>query len=281
MTKFLIASLAGLVAGLSAAPEAPAPPGGGARRRRRRRVRPRRRGARRGRPQRRRRARTPTFRAPRTLHDQLSVTTLLAAEGYTTIVGYGLEEHVADRAARRPLALRRRRLTAGLRRAPAEALETAATRAGGRHEAGCGGGVLRAGLAGRRDRGGTGAGGRTRGGTRRGRGGRRLGDLRRGRPLGRQHERQPVARRRARPDGVLRQRGQHGRDDRAAATAPRRPRSTSARRAPPTSPAPARARTRSRTRAARTSSPGWTSTTTARAISARPRRCSSTPRRTT
>ena len=94
MTKFLIASLAGLVAGLSAAPEAPAPPAGervavvadasgpggaervAAARSRRRRARSR-------------------LRAPRTLHDQLSVTTLLAAEGYTTIVGYGLEEHVA------------------------------------------------------------------------------------------------------------------------------------------------------------------------------------------
>ena len=36
-----------------------------------------------------------TLRIPRTLHDQLSVTSLLAAEGFTTIVGYGLEEHVA------------------------------------------------------------------------------------------------------------------------------------------------------------------------------------------
>ncbi len=36
-----------------------------------------------------------TFRAPRTLHEQLSVTALLAAQGYTTIVGYGLEAPVA------------------------------------------------------------------------------------------------------------------------------------------------------------------------------------------
>ena len=37
----------------------------------------------------------PTFRAPRTLHDQLSVTSRLAAEGYTTIVGFGLEENAS------------------------------------------------------------------------------------------------------------------------------------------------------------------------------------------
>ncbi len=35
------------------------------------------------------------FRAPRTLHDQLSVTSRLAAEGYTTIVGFGLEEYAS------------------------------------------------------------------------------------------------------------------------------------------------------------------------------------------
>ena len=46
-----------------------------------------------------------------------------------------------------------------------------------------------------------------RGRSRRGRRGRRLRDLRRGRPLGRQHEQQPLARRRARPDRLLRQRG--------------------------------------------------------------------------
>jgi hypothetical protein len=91
MTKFIVASIAGLVAGLSAAPEAPAPraadrvavvvdasgPGAEAR------VAAARDDARR---------RQAAFRAPRTLHDQLSVTSLLAAEGYATIVGYGLEE---------------------------------------------------------------------------------------------------------------------------------------------------------------------------------------------
>ena len=94
MTKLLIASLAGLVAGLSAAPEGPAP-----------------RAAERvavvvdasgpGAEQRLEAAhseaaeRGATLRVPRTLHDQLSVTSLLAAEGYTTIVGYGLEEHAS------------------------------------------------------------------------------------------------------------------------------------------------------------------------------------------
>ena len=94
MTKFLVAALAGLVAGLSAAPDTPAPPaaervavvvdasGPGAAAR----IAAARRAAARLRAE---------FRAPRTLHDQLSVTTLLAAEGYTTIVGYGLEERVA------------------------------------------------------------------------------------------------------------------------------------------------------------------------------------------
>jgi hypothetical protein len=90
MTKLLVASLAGLVAGLTAAPEAPAPraadrvavvvdasgPGAAAR------VAAARTAA---------RERHATFRAPRTLRDQLSVTARLAAEGYTTIVGYGLE----------------------------------------------------------------------------------------------------------------------------------------------------------------------------------------------
>jgi hypothetical protein len=94
MTKFIVASLAGLVAGLSAAPEAPAPraadrvavvvdaSGSGAETRI---------AAARADAQRRHAA----FRAPRSLHEQLSVTALLAAEGYTTIVGYGLEEHAA------------------------------------------------------------------------------------------------------------------------------------------------------------------------------------------
>jgi hypothetical protein len=94
MTKLIVASLAGLVAGLSAAPEAPAPratdrvavvvdasgPGAESRILTARADADRRHAA---------------FRAPRTLRDQLSVTTLLAAEGYTTIVGYGLEEHAA------------------------------------------------------------------------------------------------------------------------------------------------------------------------------------------
>jgi hypothetical protein len=94
MTKLLIASLAGLVAGLSAAPEGPAPraaervavvvdasgPGAEQRLAAARSV-----AAERG----------ATLRVPRTLHDQLSVTSLLAAEGYSTIVGYGIEEHVS------------------------------------------------------------------------------------------------------------------------------------------------------------------------------------------
>ena len=91
MTKFLVASLAGLVAGLSTAPEAPAPraadrvavvvdaSGPGAETR----IAAAHADA---------RQRHATFRAPRTLHDQLSVTSMLAAEGYTTIVGYGLED---------------------------------------------------------------------------------------------------------------------------------------------------------------------------------------------
>jgi hypothetical protein len=94
MTRFIVASLVGLVAGLSAAPEAPAPraadrvavvvdgSGPGAE--------PRIAAARAD-----ARERGATLRIPRTLHDQLSVTSLLAAEGYTTIVGYGLEEHAA------------------------------------------------------------------------------------------------------------------------------------------------------------------------------------------
>ena len=94
MTKFIVASIAGLVAGLSAAPEAPAPraadrvavvvdgsgPGAEAR------IAAARADA---------RERGAILRVPRTLHDQLSVTSLLAAEGYTTVVGYGLEEHAA------------------------------------------------------------------------------------------------------------------------------------------------------------------------------------------
>jgi hypothetical protein len=94
MTKFIVASLTGLVAGLSAAPEAPAPlaadrvavvvdaSGPGAESRI---------AAAEADAQRRHAA----FRAPRTLRDQLSVTSLLAAQGYTTIVGYGLEERAS------------------------------------------------------------------------------------------------------------------------------------------------------------------------------------------
>ncbi len=94
MTKFIVATLAGLVAGLSAAPEAPTPAaadrvavvvdasGTGAEQRL---------AAARADAER----RHAPLRAPRTLHDQLSVTAFLAAQGYTTIVGYGLEEHAA------------------------------------------------------------------------------------------------------------------------------------------------------------------------------------------
>ena len=94
MTRFIVATLAGLVTGLSAAPEAPAPraadrvavvvdaSGPGAESR----IAAARDDA---------RQRQATFRAPRTLRDQLSVTSLLAADGYTTIVGYGLEENAS------------------------------------------------------------------------------------------------------------------------------------------------------------------------------------------
>jgi hypothetical protein len=94
MTKIIVASLAGLVAGLSAAPEAPAPraadrvavvvdasgPGAEARLAAARAAAA---------------ERHATLRAPRSLRDQLSVTSRLAAEGYTTIVGYGLEEYAS------------------------------------------------------------------------------------------------------------------------------------------------------------------------------------------
>jgi hypothetical protein len=94
MTRLLIASLAGLVAGLSTVPEAPATraaervavvvdaSGPGAEQRI---AAARSDAAERG----------ATLRVPRTLHDQLSVTSLLAAKGYSTIVGYGLEHHAA------------------------------------------------------------------------------------------------------------------------------------------------------------------------------------------
>ena len=92
MTKLVIATLAGLVAGLSAAPQAPVAhsphervavvvdvsgPDAEALLASARETA---------------RARGATLRAPRSLHDQLSVTSLLAAQGYTTIIGFGLEE---------------------------------------------------------------------------------------------------------------------------------------------------------------------------------------------
>jgi parvulin-like peptidyl-prolyl isomerase len=94
MTKLIVATLAGLVTGLSAA-SAPAThqaadraavvvdasgPGAAAR------VAAARADA---------HARGAAFRAPRSLNEQLSVTSRLAADGYATIVGYGLEERVA------------------------------------------------------------------------------------------------------------------------------------------------------------------------------------------
>jgi len=94
MTKLIVAIIAGLVAGLSAAPEAPTQraadrvavvadagaPGAEAR------LAAARADA---------RTRGATFRAPRTLPEQLAVTSRLAAEGYTTVVGYGVNEHAA------------------------------------------------------------------------------------------------------------------------------------------------------------------------------------------
>ena len=95
MTKLVIATLAGLVAGLSASPEAPVAhsprervavvvdasgPGAEAR------IASARATA---------RAHGAPLRAPRSLHDQLSVTSLLAAQGYITIVGFGLEEYAS------------------------------------------------------------------------------------------------------------------------------------------------------------------------------------------
>jgi hypothetical protein len=94
MTKFLIASLAGLVAGLMAAPQTPAPraadrvavvvdaSGRGAE-------------SRLAAATAAARERGADLRAPRTLHDQLSVTSRLAAEGYATVIGYGLEERAS------------------------------------------------------------------------------------------------------------------------------------------------------------------------------------------
>jgi len=108
MTRFLIASVAGLVAGLSAAPQTPAPPAAD-------RVAVVVDASGRGAQQRLAAARSDAaerraaLRAPHALHEQLSVTARLAAEGYTTIVGYGLEE----RASIAPLAGRVRYVDAG------------------------------------------------------------------------------------------------------------------------------------------------------------------------
>jgi hypothetical protein len=94
MTKIIVASLAGLVAGLTAAPEAPAPraadrvavvvdgSGPGAESR----IAAARADA---------RERNASLRIPRTLYEQLSVTSMLAARGYDAIVGYGLDERAA------------------------------------------------------------------------------------------------------------------------------------------------------------------------------------------
>ena len=94
MTKFIVASLAGLVAGLSAAPQAPAPraadrvavvvdaSGPGAETR----IAAARADA---------RERHAPLRAPRALHDQLSVTSMLAAQGYTRSSATALEAHAA------------------------------------------------------------------------------------------------------------------------------------------------------------------------------------------
>ena len=95
MTKLVIATLAGLVAGLSANPQAPVAHS------------PRERVAvvvdasgpgaetRLAAAEQTARATGAVLRAPRSLHDQLSVTSLLPAQGYTTIIGYGLEEYAS------------------------------------------------------------------------------------------------------------------------------------------------------------------------------------------
>ena len=94
MTNVFIAALVGLVAGLSAAPEEQAPrradrvamvvdasgPGAAARIAAARDAAVR---------------RAAVLRTPRALHEQLSVTARLAAEGYTTIVGFGLEKNAS------------------------------------------------------------------------------------------------------------------------------------------------------------------------------------------
>ena len=108
MTRLLIALIAGLATGLASAPAAPAPraedrvavvvdaSGRGA-------------DARLAAAHAAARRLHATFRAPRTLRDQLSVTSRLAAEGYGSIVGFGLEEHAAIA----PLAGRVRYVDAG------------------------------------------------------------------------------------------------------------------------------------------------------------------------
>src|SRR5215207_8508164 len=93
MTKLLIATLTGLVAGLSAAPEAPAPRAGervavvvaSGPAASQRIAAARAEAARRHAP----------LRAPTSLRDQVSTTALLAADGYTAIVGFNVNEHAA------------------------------------------------------------------------------------------------------------------------------------------------------------------------------------------
>jgi hypothetical protein len=94
MTKILIAAVAGLVAGLSAAPEAPAPraadrvavvvdasgPGTAARLAAARATAAR---------------RHADLRAPRSLHEQVTTAAALSVRGYRTIIGYGLEADAA------------------------------------------------------------------------------------------------------------------------------------------------------------------------------------------
>ena len=125
MTKFIVASLAGLVAGLSAAPEAPAPraadrvavvvdaSGPGAETRI---AAARADAARRHAP----------LRAPRTLHEQLSVTVAARRPGLHHDRRLRPRGARRDRAARRPRPLRRRRLTLRLASRAAAGVEPAA-----------------------------------------------------------------------------------------------------------------------------------------------------------
>jgi len=92
MTRLVIAALAGLAAGLQAAPAEPprsqparvavvVDASGGPARVRAATAEAARRGA--------------PLRAPRALNQQLAVTARLAAEGYGTLVGFGIDERVA------------------------------------------------------------------------------------------------------------------------------------------------------------------------------------------